>query len=282
MASLEFPAKDENLSIDYLSRQLSEPPMTQEERDEELDAELPQNVENNQEVFRPQFKNDGQRLVSALFLFSGVVKNMELIDAAEKRRHLADIWKGWSTLLHLSLTIVTKLSRDRRIRINGVLYEISAPHGMSNAELARNISLNMPASVSRLIAAMLGTEKLERQLVEPQLDAANQPLIYEFFRAALIADLRLSATAGALRTALDRLRSSSYLLEAMIWKIADLRRMDRLKPQQFEEIVASLAEAIANLKGGTNKVRMKEKQQQLQRLKKEGLMLRIRRQNERD
>jgi uncharacterized protein YecA (UPF0149 family) len=140
----------------------------------------------------------------------------------------------------------------------------------------------MPTGVSKILSATLGTEKLERQLIEPQLDAVGHPLVYELLRASLIADLRLSVTPDALRTSLERLQSSAYLLEAMIWKIADLRRLDRLQQQHFHEIEAALADAIASLKGGTKKTRADEKRRQIQRLKNEGLLLRIKRNNERD
>jgi len=279
LTTLKLPARN-NGNLDQLSHQLSAPPLTQDERDEELEAELPRDVEERQEVFRPQIENPAQKLLVSLFLYSGLLKNMELISDAEKRRHLTEILKGWSIFLHVSLSFVPALALHRRLRINGVLYEISAPHGMSAVELARLISLNMPVSVSKVIAATLGTEKLERQLIEPQLDAVKHPLIFEFFRVALIADLRLGAASDAIRGALQRLRQSSYLLEAMIWKIADVRRLDRLPEQAFKEIAPDVAQGIASLKGGAREEKEREKQHQMKRLQREGLLLRIKRHNE--
>ena len=282
LATLELPAKNTSLSVDHLAKQLSATPLSEEQRDEELQTELPRDVEGRQEVFRPQIDDPGQRLLVSLFLYSGVIKNMELIADAEKRRHLAAVWKGWAAFLHMSLSVVAELARHRRIRINGVLYELNAPIAMSDAELARLIALGMPTGVSRLVAATLGTEKLERQLVEPQLDSPQQPLVYEFFRAALIADLRLASTPGALQAAMDALRSSAYLSESLIWKIADLRRLDRLQQKHFEQIVTRLAGAIAELKGGQKSAQDDERNRQIQRLEKEGLVLRLRRQSEGD
>lgn len=279
LTSLKLPVA-EDANLDRLSQQLSAPPMSQEERDEELEADLPRDVEERQEVFRPRIENPAQKLLVALFLYSGVLKNMELIKDAEKRRHLTEIWKGWSIFLHLSLEIVPQLAQHRRLRINGVMYEIRAPHGMSDGELARAIALKLPIGVSNVLSATLGTEKLERQLTEPQLETVKEPLIYELLRASLIADLRLNATTAALRAALVGLRHSSYLLEAMIWKISDLRRLDRLVA--FKDIEAALAEGIATLKGGTREARADEKRRQLKRLRTEGLLLRIKRQNEPD
>lgn len=282
LSSLKLKAKDGETSIDHLSEQLSREPLTTEERDQELETDIPRDVEERQEVFRPKIDDPGQRMLVALHLYSSVLKNMELIDDAEKRRHLAIVWTGWAIFLHLSLSVVTDLARHRRIRINGVLYEINAPKGISDEELARNIALNMPTGVSRLIALSLGTEKLDRQLREPQLDAPVQPLVFEFFRAALIADLRLHATESALRVALDRLGGSSYLLEALIWKIASLRRMDGLKQSHFDAIATPLAGAIANLKGGSSQNRSDEKRRQISRLHQEGVLLKLKRQIQED
>ena len=199
----------------------------------------------------------GQQFMVALFLYSGVVKNMELIEDSIKRRHLEVLWKGWSIFLQLSLSMVPDLARQRKVRINGVLYEINAPVGMPDAELARHIALNLPVGISRLLSAALGSEKLERQLVEPTLDTTTGPPVYEYFRATLIADLRLAATAGTLKTTLALLRKSRYLLEALIWKVADLRRLDRIKVIDFDSIQTELAEAIVEIRSKKSKNRNK-------------------------
>lgn len=281
IANLKLPANDSDVAADMLSRQLAAP-MSQEERDEELEAELPVDTEHRQEVFRPKVVDPGQKLIVALFLYSGVVKNMELINDASKRRHLAELWRGWSTFLYLSLTIVPEIAKHRKFRINGVLYELNAPVSMSDGELTRIISLEMPVGITRMISGTLGTEKLEKQLVEPELDVASQPLIFELLRTALISDLRLSATPHALATALDVLRNSPYLREALIMKIADLRRMDRIAEPHLKAIASPLAGALADLKGGSSKARGDEKRRQMAKLRNEGLMLRIKRLRDKD
>jgi hypothetical protein len=281
IANLRLPAKNADVTDDMLARQLAAP-LSEEERDAELEAELPVDAEQRQEVFRPKVIDPGQKLIVALFLYSGVVKNMELVEDAQKRRHLAQLWRGWSIFLLLSLRIVPEIARLRRFRINGVLYELNAPIGMSDGELTRIISLNMPVGISRMVSGTLGTEKLERQLVEPELDAATQPLVYELLRSALIADLRLSATPSALSAALEVLRESPYLREALIWKIADLRRMNRITDGHLDAIASPLAGALADMKGGTKRVKDDEKRRQMQRIRNEGIMLRIKRNNEGD
>lgn len=281
IANLQLPIKGTDTNADMLSRQLAAP-LTEEERDAELEAEIPVDAEQRQEVFRPKVIDPGQKLIVALFVYSGAVKNMELIDDAKKRRHLTKLWRGWSILLRLSLMVVPEIARHRRFRINGVLYEFNAPYGMSDGELARIISLQMPVGISTMVSGALGTEKLERQLEEPELDAALEPLVFKLLRSGLIADLRLRATPSALKDALEVFRGSPYLREALIWKIADLRRMNRISERHFEAIALPLASAISDLKGGTRTEKVEEKRRQMQRIRAEGLILRLKRQGDGD
>lgn len=281
--SLQLPQNDGGAgSLDYLASQLAEGPLPIVERDAELDATLPRDVEDRQEVFRPEIGHIGNRFMLMVLLYSGVLKNMELISDADKRRHLHKVWGGWATFLHLSLQVVRELALQRKIRINGVLYEISAPKGMPDEEVARAIALNLPVGISRWISSTLGTEKLERQLTEPGLEDVDSPLVYEMFRASLIADLKLPATASAINAALERLADSRYLTQALIWKIADLRRYDRLRQNDFDRIAGPIANALADLKGGDSKTKASERERQLVRLKREDFVMRLRRQQHRD
>jgi predicted MPP superfamily phosphohydrolase len=282
LATLQVPRAKQKEALDHLTQQLTRVPLNADERDEELEGDIPRDVENRQEVFRPRVDDPGQRLLVALFLYSGVLKNMELIDDADKRKHLAVVWRGWAILLYLSLVIVADLVRHRRMRLNGVLYVLDAPMGISDEELARNITLNLPTGVTKLISATLGTEKLERQLTEPQLDEHKRPLIYEFFRASLIADLRLKQTAAAIRIALEYLSDSPYLLESLVWKVADLRRMAKISEDDFQAVTGPLAGALATLKGTEGRARDQEKRKQLARLKHDGIVLKLKRQAEED
>lgn len=271
-----LPGKDGELANGLLN-QYVESPLTQEERDTELETELPQDVEGRQEVFRPEIKDTGQKLLISLILYSGVVKNMELIADTRKRQHLSALWRGWSIFWLLSLIVVPQIARQRRFRMNGVLYEINAPHAMPDAELARNIALRMPTGIGHLMSANLGSEKLERQLTEPDLNTVDEPLSFEFLRTSLIADLKLSATPGSIKAALKRFESSPYLTEALVLKIADLRRMDRIGQRHLNAILPTLAEALAGLKGGAKKDRLEEKRRQMHRLNQEGIILKMRR-----
>src|SRR5665213_329703 len=283
LTSLELPSVgDEQGAIDSLARHLSAAPLTQAEQDAELEGEIPRDVEHRQEVFRPRIEHIGHKFLTCLLLYSGLIKNMEEISGSDKRRHLASVWRGWGAFLHLSLQLVPDLARERKVRINGVLYELTVPRSMSDAELARGISLGMPLGIGRLVAASLGTEKLEQQLVEPDLFDVPEPLIVEFFRTALIADLRLPSAPAALRNSLKKLGVSRYLSEAMIQKIIELRRVDRLWSEDFGEIRASVAQARAVLSGASGRAIIDEKRKHMARLQRQDVILRLRTQHDGD
>ncbi|MEQ9445811.1 MAG: hypothetical protein RJS98_09620 [Rhodospirillaceae bacterium] len=276
ITDLKLPRKGGSTSsVEHLSQQLSDGPLSQEEKDAELEAELPRDVEERQEVFRPKIDNPGQEFLVALLLYSGIVKNMELLGDIDKRSHLNNIWLGWSMFLHISLMIVPKLAQHRKLRINGVLYEISAPKSISDEELTRMISLNLPGGISDLLTASLGTEKLDRQLTEPLLNEDKAPLVYEYFRTSLISELQLPATATTIKVALERLSKSEYLSESMIWRIHKLRRLGKFEEEQFSAIAPSVATAIANLQGGSAKDRRDQKRTQLEKLNKQGVRLKL-------
>ncbi|MBH1974578.1 MAG: hypothetical protein I8H94_05815 [Rhodobacteraceae bacterium] len=163
--------------------------------------------------------------------------------------------------------------------MNGVTYVVNAPLSMPKDELGKLIALNMPMGVSNLVSASLGTEKLERQLSEPSLGSESEPLIYDFFKAALIADLRLPTAPDAIRVFFERARGSRYLAEALIWKMRELRRLNKIEEGQFSRITPYLAGAIADLRGGDKSTRDTEKSKEIQKLKRRGLVLKLARRN---
>jgi predicted MPP superfamily phosphohydrolase len=280
LTRLELPTDATADAGDKLAEQLAAAPLTKEEKDAELEGELPRDVGERQEVFRPKVEEPGHQIFLSLILYSGVVKNMELIEDAQKRIHLSTLWNGWSIYLYHSLRIVPKLAKDRRVRLNGVLYEIMAPHGMSDADLARTILLRMPTAHVKLLSGALGTEKLEKQLTEPQFDEKDDPLVYSLLKAGLAAELRLKSATGVVNSALVTLKDSPYLLEALITNIVELRRVDRLRNDDMQKLEMPLANAIANLRGGDHKSKEGEKRRQLTRLGKERLLLEMKRSQE--
>lgn len=272
---LDIPSDKNPNSIEDTVSGVLQMPLTKEEKDAELEIDSISDAEDRQEVFRPLAKDFGEKIILSLILYSGLVKNMELISDGQKRQHIKEILKGWSVMLASSITLAPKLARERRIRVNGVLYEVQAPQGMSTTTLLKQMMLYLPHIHIRMLSNSLGTEKLERQLTEPALDEAEEPKIFAMLRAGLVADLRLDATPGAIATLFNKFKHNKYLLWSSIVHVSELRRLNRVKAEHFAKLDLPLASAIAQLRGGpTSKIRSTTNIQ-LSKLKKERLLLKM-------
>ena len=272
--------RDNEDAISVLEREIASPPLSAAEKDAELETEIPTDAEDRQEVFRPNITEDGDRILLSLFLYSGLIKNMELIPDATKREHLSEIWRGWAILLVASLRLAPRLAKERRIRINGALYEVQAPHGMSDTTLLRKMMLMLPHVHVKLLSGALGTEKLERQLSEPSPNGKAEPKIYEFFRTSLVADLRLPATPATATALTEKFRNNRYLLLSFIVHLSELRRLDRVRKEHFTKLEAPIARAIAGLRSSSPSGRKKETDRELARLARERLLVSMKKERE--
>lgn len=264
--------QDEFDSIDLIESQIEAPPLTQEERDEVLEAELPKDAENRQDVFRPEFTDIGQKWTTALFLYSGVIKNMEAISDAEKRSHLSKLLHSWSVFTMISLNAAPAMARHRKVRINGVFYHVNMPRAWSEIKVLKSILLDMPNSVSRVLTSQLGTEKLERQLREPLLGENDEPAIVRFYRSSLLSDLRIKGWVKAWSDLTHSLKDSSYLLEAALKKISDTYRLNANDKETESSLRRTIADSIATLRGKDHKDRAKIKSDQMQKIKHQKTM----------
>lgn len=267
--------------INDLAEAIGGLPLSQEEKDAELEGEFPADAEDRQEVYRPNAEDVADRFMLSMVLYSGMVKNMELIPDADKRRHFRATLRGWATVLMAALRYAPRLAKERRVRLNGALYEVQAPFGMSDTALLRQIMLRLPYVHVRMLSNTAGTEKLERQLTEPRLEEENDPKIYDFLRTGLIADLRLPATPGAVSSLVRKLRDNQYLLWSFVVHLNELRRLDRIREQDFKALEEPVAIALANVKGGSHKARANEKRRQMAKLSKDRLMLSMKRERDR-
>ncbi len=277
--TIQLPTDDDN-AVAAIEHEITQVPLSQEEKDTELEAQIPVDAEDRQEVFRPNVSNPSDQIILSLTLYSGLVKNMELIPNADKRKHLAVILRGWSIMLIAALRLAPRLAKDRRLRINGALYEVRAPQGMSDMSLLRKIMVVLPHVHVSLMSGALGTEKLDRQLTEPALSEQAEPKIFEFLRTGLIADLRLSSTPSAVKLLANKLRDNKYLLWSLIVHIGELRRLGGIREEHFKALEEPLAGAFANLRGGSHKDRLSVKRKQLARLAKDRLMLAVKKDRE--
>lgn len=265
----------DNILREY-ERQVGASPLSPEERDAVLEGDLPADAANRQEVFRPQAIDLGHRLILGLTLYSGLIRNLELVSNQSKRKHLDAALDAWGLFLMASLQIVPQLAKHRKLKVNGVLYEVLVPHHFTEAQTARTIYLAMPTSLAGLVWATLGTEKLELQLTQPSLDDAIEPGIINFIRGSLCADLKIGRWSGMMASFATRYRGSPYLLQVLLWKMRDLHVMGEVSSTESAAFKEVIADVVSTLRGGTHKERLRTKSDHLQKLTRDDYVRRLR------
>ena len=262
------PAGGEEDLFEDVERQLSSPALNEEERDEVLDWEIPRDAEDRQEVYRPVLETIAHEWTACLLLYSGMVKNMDLVSDGQKRTHLQKALFGWSRFTMHSLMIVPSLAEHRKLLINGVLYEVIMPRNLSSAEVARSIYMELPMTLARLVMTHLGSEKLERQLLETDDQGLVEPVIVRFFRFTLIADLRLRKWSQVLPKFVASLETSRYLTRSYLRKMSDLYLLGGLSKDAAQSLQSEIGSVISRLKGGSAEERRKIKSSAIQRIDK--------------
>jgi predicted MPP superfamily phosphohydrolase len=272
-----LPQDEDGESIEDAASRLATPPLTQQEKDEEFDVDIPRDEEERQEVFRPKIDNIHEALSFSLMLYSGLLRNFEHMTDAKKREHLGHIWRSWATLMLDNVRFAPRIAKERKIRINGILYELQAPKGMSDASVLKQILIRLPHATIRLISTTMGTEKLRKQLIEPDLEEGLEPKIIKMFRVGLITELRLDETPSAVADLVGTLRENMFLLWSFVVHLGELRRLDRIREDQVKALMSPTASAIADIGGGSKKVRADRKRKQLVKLEREQLVLKMKR-----
>jgi predicted MPP superfamily phosphohydrolase len=278
--NLILPADKQSQDLDVLEHVIGSAPMDNGGKDAELEADDYDDDDDNVIVVRKGPNDALDCLTTSLVLYSSLVKNLEFIADEEKRRALGPIWTGWATILLLSLRSAPKMAKLRRIRIGGALYEVQAPQGMNDNILLRKMMLLLPHIHIRLLASAVGTEKLERQLSEPMLDEVDEAKIVKLLRAGVISELRLDATPAAVEETVEVLSGHMYLLWSLVIHMGELRRLDRVREHHYKKLMSPLAGAIASLRGGNVKSRSNAKRQSLVQLRKDSLMLAMKKKKE--
>lgn len=272
-----LPKDDEGETIEDAAERIATPPLTPEEKDEEFDVDMPKDEEGRQEVFRPKITDVHEALMFSLMLYSGLLRNFEHMTDAKKREHMGHIWRSWGTVMLESARLAPRLASERKVRLNGILYELQAPKGMSDAAVLKQMLLTLPHAMIRMIASNMGTEKLRKQLIEPDLEEGLEPKIIKMFRVGLITELRLDETPGAVSDLVSTLRDNMYLLWSFVVHLSHLRRHDRIREDHVRALMPPTASAIADLGGGSKKERSDNRSKQMARLQREQLLLKMKR-----
>ena len=260
------PASEKEDLFEDIEEQLSSPVLDEEERDEILDWESPRNEGDRQEVYRPVLETLGHEWTACLLLYSGMVKNMDLVSDGEKRKHLQSVLFGWSRFTAHSLMFVPHLAKHRKFTINGVLYEVIAPRHYSEGEVAHWLYLELPMTLTRLVMTHVGSEKLERQLLERDAISEGEPTIVKFFRYTLVADLRLRKWSHYLPTFVSSLEGSRYLTRSYLRKMSDIYLLGGLKKEVARRLQGEIGNVVSRLKGGSAEERRKIKSSAIQRI----------------
>ena len=149
------------------------------------------------------------------------------------------------------------------------------PSHFSEGQVARVIYADMPNAISKLVLTFLGTEKLERQLAEPDFGEVAEPKFVTFLRNGLLADMRLGNWEGRLKGFVEQVRQNRYLLEAVVWKVNELLRLGGLDTKPRKTVQALLAGAIGDLKGATKEDRRTITEKQVKRIRLQDLVRRL-------
>ncbi len=272
-----LPKDEEGETIERAAERIVTPPLTKEEKDEEFDLDIPKDEEGRQEVYRPRIADIHEALNFSLILYSGLLRNFEHMADAKKREHLGHIWRSWATVMLDNARFAPRLATERKLRINGILYELQAPKGMSDASVLKQMLITLPHATIRMIASTMGTEKLRKQLIEPGLEEGLEPKVIKMFRVGLITELRLDETPGAVSDLVSALRGNMYLLWSFVAHLGHLRRHDRIREDHIKALMPPTASAIADLGGGSAKDREERKRTQLAKMKHDQLLMKMKR-----
>lgn len=269
--TLPQPKDDSETIIRSVEEEISAPPLTEEERDEILEGELPQDVEGRQEVFRPHPSDLGQEWLTALVVYSNVLRGTELINDNVKRGHLANVLAAWATAMHLTLWQIPKVAEKRRFVVNGVRYDVRLPPGLSDGEAARLLFMAIPNSIAELAYSSTGTEKLSKQLAHVD----GEPTAVSFLRTSLRVRLNLPGWVDDAEVFLNMVRNKKFFGNIFMWKLTEHHLLRAMSEGTRTRLQGVMATALADLRGGTKSQRDDFKRKKLKNLHRGHLISKV-------
>ena len=142
------------------------------------------------------------------------------------------------------------------------------PRQLSDTEVARIIYMELPQKLASLVMSYIGSEKLERQLLDVRDEEEHEPLIVKFFRYTLVADLRLRKWSHYLPEFSIALEESRYLTLSYLRKMGDIYLLGGLNKAVAQRLQGEIGDVISKLKGGTAEERRKIKGNAIERIAK--------------
>ncbi|HEY2010487.1 MAG TPA: metallophosphoesterase [Rhizomicrobium sp.] len=267
------PNKDGFDVATITEQQLKLPSLTEAERDEILEAELPVDASHRQEVYRPAFDNDATRWFSALILYSRVFRNMEFVSADEKAANLKILLRSWAKFMMIFIQMIPNLAKHKIFFINGIKYEVLAPKDMSETVLSRHLLMSAPRAVAAQLFEHLSSEKLAGTL-EDEARFTGEPAIITLLRRSLYSDMRLPEFIRVIGKTFEDLKRFGYLAEAFLWKVNYNYRRMFLEEHEDQTFRRMLARVLAVRTGERGKQLNDAEAKALQDLEKSRLIIR--------
>ena len=206
----------------------------------------------NQAVERIRYETPSEQWFAHLVLLSTLVKHMELIPNDDKRAHLASALDGWVQFTANSLGIVNALAKERRVAFNGITYISTLADDLPMGEVARRLSLTMPAAIGRMAGTFIATDKLYSQLAEG-IGSQDDPLARQLMRFSIISDMGSASVAQLADKAADSFKGHRFLSHALARKLHEVAVRFRLPKEVLSEVrnaAADLFVALENVPGG--------------------------------
>lgn len=236
METMALPGKDATEEeLNELRDNLHSPEQVEDMRKELNEGTDFVDDNQSQSVIRKAFNTPGEQWVGHLLLLSGMVKHMELIRDADKRRLLSGALEGWVRFTVSSLGIIPDLAKNKRVVFNGVTYKSTLSDNLPVGEVARRLTLYMPIAVARMATTFIGTEKLRLQL-EAGIGDRNEPLAQQLLRTSILSDLGVSGLAAIARKTAEQLKDSTFLKHVYARKMYEVAVRFRLEKDELAEI----------------------------------------------
>ena len=233
--------------------------MTEEERRQALDDDLPALAVADKPSVRPADPVVGQRWIAQLTMLSSTLKNMELITSTRKSQVLSIVLEAWLEFISMSMQIVPTLVEQRRLKFAGVEYIVVFPDDMDPGELAQRLYMYMPISTAKVVNFHLGTEKLRVQLEAGLGSSTGESAASQFLRGAILAQLGVEGLPAILATVAKAISGKRYLQEVFFRLLAEVVVRYRLPEKERQKLKALAADVRIELEGvtGTDAARRK-------------------------
>lgn len=225
--------------------------LTDEEKDAMLETNFPQDIGQRQDMHRPIYNDFGHKWISALILYSRVLKNTEMLSARDKRMHLFTVISKWASLALYSIYAVPTLVEKKQIKINGQVYKIVLPANKTDEDLFHHLCLAAGIGAISITKSVVGTEKLS-SIFDEKL-AEEDALVIELFQNLVLLHIDSSTAIKKLKSSVNKMRHSSYLLELILIEINHVIKTKPLNRDEEEELIGIIDIVGKSLRKGLSK-----------------------------